>query len=197
MNIFALLRNPLVRIIGAAIIIYFALFHDKKNPEALGNRLAPQRVKQELNIAKENSNFIISNVALAKQIAEEKQKKKQAGTLINTEVAIQDLEEGEGELKISCGDVVELNYGIYSEDDKQIEFKEKEKLIIGSRERMFIEKNIMDMKQGGVRNIKVPLNLKTDDKELNKLLQFYRSNLRYQITILSILHNSETQLTCN
>lgn len=196
MKIFELLRNPFVKIIGAGLVIYFALFHDKHDPEALGNRLAPQRIKSELQDAQEKGNFIISNVHLAQQIAEDTAKKRAVAAALNHEVSIRDVEAGTGDDKTACGDVVEISYGIYNNEDKQIEFKEKEQLIIGTKEKEIFEKNIIGMAQGGIRDIKIPFNFSGGDKELKKMLQFNRSDLRYQVTILSFLHNPDTTLTC-
>lgn len=196
MNIFQILRNPFVKIIGAGIIIYFALFHDKSNPDALGNRLDPQRVKSELNEAREKGNFIISNVTLAKQLAEENAKKRAIETANNSEVSVYDVDAGMDGDKSACGDIVEINYGIFDVDNKQLEFKEKQKFILGNHENDVIEKNIIGMGQAGVRDIRIPINFKTSDKELLKLMQFNRGELRYQITMLSFLHNPDSKLSC-
>lgn len=196
MKIFELLRNPFVKVIGIGLVLYFALFNDKNNPDALGNRLAPQRIKSELLDAGEKGNFIISNVRLAQQIAEDNARKKSVAAALNNEVSVFDIEAGSGEDKSACGDVVEISYGIYDNEGKQLGFKEKEKLIIGNNEKEIFEKNIIGMAQDGVRDIKVPYNFSGSDKELTKLLQFYRSDLRYQITLLSFLHNPDSQLVC-
>jgi len=196
MNIFQILRNPLVKIVAAVIIIYFALFHDKHNPEALGNRLDPQRVKSELNEAREKGNFIISNVTLAKQLAQENAKKKEIENANNREVSVRDVESGSGDDKSACGDIAEINYGIFDAENKQLDFREKQKFILGSRNNDVIENNVLGMAVGGVRDIRIPLNFKTDNKEINSMLQFNRSELRYQVTMLSFQHNPGSNLSC-
>ena len=198
MNIFQLLRNPLVKIIGAGVILYFALFHDKNNPESLGNRLDPQRVKSELNEVREKGSFIISNVNLAKQVAEENKKKKEAEAAKNSKVSIVDIDAGSDDDKTTCGDITEINYAIYldNEDGKELVSKEKTKLILGNRENETIENNILGLGRAGVRDIKVPHDFKTNNPELKVLLETHRTNLRYRITILSFLHNPDTKLSC-
>ncbi len=196
MKVFEILRNPFVKIIGVTLIIYFALFHDRYDPEALGNRLAPQRIKNELHDAQEKVGFIISNVHLAQQIAEDNVRKKATEQSINKEVSLRDIEVGNGEDKTACGDVAEVSYTIYNNEGTQLIFKEKEKVIIGSGDREFLEKNIVGMAQNGVREINIPNNFSTSDKELIKMLQFNRSGLHCQITILSFAHNPDSKLTC-
>ena len=77
---FKLTKNPIFRIIGVSLILYFTLFNDKNNPNFLGNLVSPQNIKSELQAAKEKSRFIISNVSLARQMS---QKNKAAQALKN------------------------------------------------------------------------------------------------------------------
>ncbi|MBU6140281.1 MAG: hypothetical protein KGP29_01815 [Proteobacteria bacterium] len=176
------LSIPLVRIIGIFVILYFALFSEKQNPNSLGNRLSKEEVKKNINEARERTRFIISNVKTAQEL-EVKPKAIQQNT--EAKIIINDLEIGKGDVKISCGSKVEISYGIYVEGNKQIKAVSSEKLVIGNNLNEVIEKNILDMKIGGIRNIIIPRNFKTDNPKINELLKFYDSELRYQVVIIS------------
>jgi hypothetical protein len=198
MNIFKLLRNPLIKIIGVGIILYFGLLHDKHNPDALGNRLAPDVIKNDLSDAREKGKFIISNVALAKQIAEENEKKKIATAAKIITVSTIDISTGFGEDKTACGDIAEINYEIFTDNPeaKKVAFREKEKLILGNKENEVIENNIINLSKDAVRDIKVPADFNANNPELKKLLETHHTGLRYHITILSFIHNPDTKLIC-
>lgn len=190
MKIFELLRNPIVKLIGAGFVLYFALFANKENPDSLGNRWSKQQLQKDIEEAKIKSHFIITNVKIAKETAKELDK-------INLEkISIEDLEEGNGEEKISCGDAVQISYGIYTSEGTQLEFIESENLTIGSKNNELLEKNLIGMKKGGVRNIKVSHDFQTTNKKLADLLKFHATNLKYQITALSIIKNASPQTIC-
>lgn len=190
MKIFELLRNPIVKLIGAGFVLYFALFANKENPDSLGNRWSKQQLQKDIEEAKIKSHFIITNVKIAKETAKELDK-------INLEkISIEDLEEGNGEEKISCGDAVQISYGIYTSEGTQLEFIESENLTIGSKNNELLEKNLIGMKKGGARNIKVSHDFQTTNKKLADLLKFHATDLKYQITALSIIKNASPQTIC-
>jgi hypothetical protein len=182
MKIFDLLRNPFVKITGVVLVLYFALFANTENPNSLGNRLSSDNVKQDLSEIKEKSKFIVTNVKVAQGIAKEREAQQKA----EAKISFEDLESGEGEEKVSCGNIVEISYAIYNKSGKQLEFSESKKLTVGSKENLLVEQNIIDMKRGGIRNIIIPYGFKTDDKKLESMLTFNESDLKYQITLLNI-----------
>jgi hypothetical protein len=79
MKLINITQNRFIKIVGIILVIYFALFYNKTNPESLGNRLSPKNIKDGLNAAQEKSRFILTNINTAKQI--EKQKEKAEGNL--------------------------------------------------------------------------------------------------------------------
>lgn len=196
MKILELLRNPIIKTIGIVTILYFALFADKKNPESLGNRLSPEKIKQHVNEVTEKSKFIITNVQMAKE-AIKNQPPQQISDEPVAQISIEDLEIGEGEELLSCGGEAEITYGIYTKDSKQLEFFKPEKIVIGSRKNYLIEKNIIGMKKSGIRAIKVPQKFQTGDRKLYELLKFNQTDLKYQITLLSFVGNVDPTATCD
>lgn len=196
MKILELLKNPIIKTIGIVTILYFALFSDKKNPESLGNRLSPEKIKQHVSDVTEKSKFIITNVQVAKE-ALKNQPSQQVSDESVAQISIEDLDAGEGEESLSCGSEAEIIYGIYTKDDKQLEFSKPEKIIIGGRKNYLIEKNIIGMKKSGIRVIKVPQKFQTGDKKLYELLKFNQTDLKYQVTLLSFLSNVDPTATCD
>jgi len=187
MKIFELLQNPIIKTIGVILVIYFALFANKETPQSLGNRLSPENLKKNFSEVSEQSKFIITNVKAANEYSKLKNT-----AIISTE----DIENGPSEIKVACGDEVEISYGIYTKEGKQIIFFEAKKLIIGSKTIPIIEKNIIGMNSGGIRNINIPQDFLTEEPDLSKILASEKTDLRYQVTVLNV-KKSATKINCN
>lgn len=196
MKIFELLRNPLIKTIGIALVLYFALFANKEKPESLGNRLSSENIKKSFSEAQNQGKFIITNVKIAQEIAKEKAEEQKLASQNISDIATSDLEIGAGEQSVACGDEVEISYGIYTKSGKQLEFLNSKKFVIGENQNPVIEKNIIGMKRGGIREINIPYNYRTEDKKLIELLKFNATDLKYQITLLSIVKGISSTLIC-
>lgn len=72
-----LINNRLFRIVGITLILYYGLFHDKTNPESLGNRLAPEKVKSNLEQISVKSVEIMGTLQKAEELQKEQQNKQQ------------------------------------------------------------------------------------------------------------------------
>jgi hypothetical protein len=186
MFIFKLLRNPLIKIIGVVSILYFALFYDKKEPEALGNRLAPERIKQEIGQAHEKGEFIISNVHLARQMAQDKVRADLLKSGEELKISIEDVEVGKGEEIVECGDEVEISYIVYDGRSKQLQVFNFKKFTVNPATQQIVDQNIIGMKKGGIRSINVPYGFKSEDKQLIENMRFSSSDIRYQVTLANI-----------
>jgi hypothetical protein len=199
--IFKLLRNPIIKIIGISVILYYGLFANKEKPGSLGNRFSSEQIKKDFSEVREKTVFIAENVKLAREIAKEKEIEKEAekkATAINPalQVSVKDLEEGVGE-NISCGDSAYINYGIYTKDGRQLEFKENQILVIGNKSNWLLEKNIIGMKQAGSRYINIPQGSQVNDSKITEYLNSNKSDLKYQVTLLAFTKNPNSQLSCN
>jgi hypothetical protein len=193
MQIFEILRNPLVKLIGIGLVLYFALFANTEHPKSLGNRLSSEQIKKDLADAKDKSAFIIKNVKMANDLS----KKAELTTPENIEISTQDLEIGSGDLSPSCGDEATISYGIYSQDGRQIRFVDSAKILLGSQSSMLLEKNILGMKLGGVRNIIVPQGSQVSDPKIFQILQSRNSGLKIQVTLISFVKTTSQNLSCN
>ncbi len=203
-----LLQNPLIKMIGIIVVIYFALFANKNNPQSLGNRLSSERLKQNFREMEEKGKFIASNVVAARSYAklqEEETSSNLSGQ--NQEIAvipqIKDINLGIGKDAVLCGAEIVAFVSLNSEQTnaatiKTIEMNPEKKIIIGSKQDWFLEKNILGMKKGGIREIKIPQGFKGDEA-LAKLLQENKGALVYQIILQDILQYSSShyKLNCN
>ncbi len=62
-----LIKNPIFRILGVIVILYYGLLH-KETPDSLGNRLAPEKVKSNIQEMSNQSLNIIGNIKKAEEI---------------------------------------------------------------------------------------------------------------------------------
>lgn len=191
-SILALLRIPLVKFISIGLILYLALFSDKNNPDSLRQRLSKERVNENIKEVKEKGRFIASNVENAREL--EKTKAQQPN--LDDKISITDIEIGQSDPAVACGSEVEIAYAIFDDKGSQLKNVSSEKLIIGGNLNKIIEQNIMEMRIGGIRNIKVPRDFKTNDLNIIQLLKFYDSALRYQVSILSIKPRTDNNIIC-
>jgi hypothetical protein len=164
-----LIKNPLFKIIGIILIIYFALFDNKENPQSLANRLSVKQLQQNASEVKEKTHFILYNL----QNAKEAQK-----------IIVEDKEVGIGE-SLRCLDEADLSYKIFVKNiSKEIEEIHEKKILIGGRKNLIIERNVVGMKAGGVRIINVPSAFQTTDEKLSQLFKTYSSDVKYEVSLL-------------
>lgn len=198
MKIVNFVRHPLVKTTGIVLILYFALFSNKQNPNSLGNRLSTERIKQNLGEVQEKSKFIVTNVKKAQQIAKEQELQQQEEAQNISPITIANLNPGAGDKMASCGDQVSIIYGLYSKNGKKLEFVNPKQLVIGSNELPTLEKNIIGMKQYGIRDISTTTRFIASHVNDHKLAGFIKSYglVRYQVTLLALQKTSKTTISC-
>jgi hypothetical protein len=189
MKVFELLRNPLIKYPGIILVVYFGLFANKESPDSLGNRLSTEAVKKNFNQIQEKGKFIAANLQAAKDLESQRQQARMSSSEV---IVKEDLEIGTSQEEISCGDEVEISYGIYDLKGKQLEFIEKNSLVVGSKKNVLIEQNIVGAKLNGIRSIKIPQYSRVDDSKLMNFLSFSNSDLKIQITILALKKDNGT-----
>jgi hypothetical protein len=67
MNPYFIFKNPIIKIICLALVLYFALFKNKDNPNSLGNRFSVDKIKQGVKQIDQKGLAIVSGIALARQ----------------------------------------------------------------------------------------------------------------------------------
>lgn len=199
-----LLENPLIKIIGIVVVLYFALFANKHNPQSLGNRLSAERIKKNLGDIEEKGKFIASNVRAAQSYSKahegsvpnalnsQENISNQGGALVT-----KDIDVGIGKKPVACGDEVEVFVTLNAGKSKNLDIKPEAKFVIGSKKDWLLEKNILGMEKGGVREISVPHDFKASDSELARFLKENNSDLTYQIILKEILKESKSQTNLN
>jgi hypothetical protein len=70
-----IIQNPLFRIIGIGVILYYGLFHNKYNDNSLRNRLSPEKLKADLSEVSSKTVYIINGVQKAKSLQKDLENK--------------------------------------------------------------------------------------------------------------------------
>ena len=197
-TVMELLRNPIIKITGLVLVLYFALFYDKKNPDSLGNRLSSERIAKNFHEAQEKSTFIMSNIERAHNLRGATAATASSDPLQNfSTLTIQDVEIGKEGGALKCGDEAEISYDIrVAGSTNQLEFVPKEKLVIGSNVNPMIERKIVGMKKGGLRIIKIPKDFKSSNQKLAFLLKFNEAELQYAVTLINSGMANNSNVSC-
>lgn len=205
--IFKLLKYPLVRIIGVLVILYFGVYNNKDSQESIGNSWSVKNIKNTVSQAKEKGEFIVFNLKYAatmqnSELVQERKREESAKiSIIEAEninaLKIEDVKIGEGEAIVKCGDEAEVSYGIYDKNsNKEIEFFESEKFVIGENKQILLEKKIIGMKRGGIRIVNIPMHFKTAIQNIALLLKFNQTDLIYKVTLKNFVASSDDK-KCN
>ena len=197
-TVMELLRNPIIKITGLVLVLYFALFYDKKNPDSLGNRLSSERIAKNFHEAQEKSTFIMSNIERAHNLRGATAATASSDPLQNfSTLTIQDVEIGKEGGALKCGDEAEISYDIrVAGSTNQLEFVPKEKLVIGSNVNPMIERKIVGMKKGGLRIIKIPKDFKSSNQKLAFLLKFNEAELKYAVSLINSGMANNSNVSC-
>ena len=196
MKVFALLKNPIIKTAGVIIVIYFAFFSDKKNPNGLAQRLSGKNIKSDLSEISRKSQFILTNVGVAKEVAK---KNEDYYSIINQQIDLLDYTDiiiGEGVDAISCFDKARFFYKIFDFFNKEIEFSQADNVTIDNLNSFVLEKKLIGMKKNGVRQVIIPPSFNTLDPKLKNLLLQNPQGLKYEITVVEIEKNLNKR-TCD
>lgn len=70
-----LVNNPIFKLVGIGLIIYFALFHDTSNKDNLRNRISSDKIKKNLVHIRDKASYIKENYDKSKKHDQELVKK--------------------------------------------------------------------------------------------------------------------------
>jgi hypothetical protein len=189
MNIFQLLQNPFIKIIGIAAVLYFGLLYKNDDPESLKTRLDPNRIQGEIDEVKQQGHFILTNLNEAKNPQNLQAPRAQAQARV-PEISANDLILGNSQETVKCGDEVFLDYKIYDLKGRLIDEKNDVTLIAINALENLIAKYLVGARKGGIREIFVPYDLETTNEEIINYREKAASSFKYQVTIKNI--NSAT-----
>lgn len=182
MSIFQLLQNPLVKIIGIAAVLYFGLLYKNDDPESLKTRLDPNRIQSEIDEAKQQGHFILTNLNEAKNPQAPKAQEQARAP----EISANDLILGNSQEVVKCGDEIFLDYIIYDLKGRKIDEKNDVTLIASPTSENSIAKYLVNARKGGIREIFVPYGLETTNEEIINYREIAASSFKYQVTIKNI-----------
>ena len=136
-----IVNNPLIKIVGIILIIYFALFHDTKHKENLRNRLSKEKLKDNASYVENTAISAINNLNKVSEY-----NKNMAATKVVDVV------------KVKCGDEVIINY--VKSGNNLVVTKNDYNLVIDDS---LLSKGLIGMKVGEVRNLTIKEKVKNQD----------------------------------
>lgn len=187
MNIFSLIKNPLFRIVGILLIIYFGIIKNYRDQGIISK----DKLKNDLTNAKNQISYISSNIEMAKQINNNPNDQN-----IFSSIEAKDLNIGNNNKKAFCGDEVNLSYKIFLPNSKNLIKSDTKKIIVGSGQNLLLEKLILGANEEAIRVVTIPKNILILDPEINELINIYNSSLVYEIKIEFIKSNNTNSLNC-
>ena len=176
-----ILRNPIVKTVGIAAILYFALFYNKENPESLGNRLSPKNIKEGLGEVTKKAQFIAGGISTANEQAKEMEKLR-SKKFQDAASDYKDIKTGEGEA-ISCGDYALISYKIFNSQNQELAKQPSQPISIGTQQNLLLERNIIGMKRGGTRVITVTQNPNITDPMLKSQIEQSGGRMIFEVTL--------------
>ena len=172
--------------------VYFLYLSSKEDKQSISNALTSENIKNSiktLNEAKKNYNYYNKQKNINQKLKE--------NNLPALQLKIKDyknINNNENSYKSNCKDKLKLEISIY--DNKQELIKKQQiEVILGSKQNEFLEQIASNLSSDNWRLVEVPIGYKTNDTEIDNLLQ--TKILEYRITILDLTPNFSPQSICN
>ena len=172
--------------------VYFLYLSSKEDKQSISNALTSENIKngiKTLNEAKKNYNYYNKQKNINQELKE--------NNLSALQLKIKDyknINNNENSYKSNCKDKLKLEISIY--DNKQELIKKQQiEVILGSKQNEFLEQIASNLSSDNWRLVEVPIGYKTNDTEIDNLLQ--TKILEYRITILDLTPNFFPQIICN
>jgi len=208
--ILKLLRSPLVRIIGAITILYYALFANTYEKDSLGNRLSKKTIEKNLEETKRKSLYIAVNIKKAQDYKKNKisgnspsntTSENQNPNLPNNfsiSLIIKDIQIGQGK-EAKCGDKITANYIIYDNEGNKLDSITNYTVRIDENSvKSIVKENLIGLKAGSKRLIILPVTYKTKDGESFKYMALsHNKGINYEINLIKVEEAKNTAAKCN
>ncbi len=172
--------------------VYLLYLSSKEDKQSISNALTSENIKngiKTLNEAKKNYNYYNKQKNINQELKE--------NNLSALQLKIKDyknINNNENSYKSNCKDKLKLEISIY--DNKQELIKKQQiEVILGSKQNEFLEQIASNLSSDNWRLVEVPIGYKTNDTEIDNLLQ--TKILEYRITILDLTPNFSPQIICN
>jgi len=205
--IFKVLKNPVFKIVGVGFVLYYALFSERKNPNALSQRFSSENIEKSKEVAAQKVKFIAYNIkaspdlkaaqqqqqdlmkdpqAIAKLEEQLRQQIKEVKTE-DEKITINDTQMGDSAKKAACGSEVKLVYVIFDQMMRRIDTSPLLTKVLDGNKDDLIMHSVIGMNESGIREIVLWPGASTTDKKINTILKKYNSKIRIQISLVSIL----------
>ena len=194
MKIIRIIQKPIIKAFGILVILYFALFNNKENPESLGNRLSTESIKKNFGEAFQKSQSVITNVKFAGEKVKDQEKERE-DKFQKYEVGYLKVSKGEGEEIVDCSDYVSLSYKIIDDEDRLLA-ERQENLSVGSGKNLLLERNIFGMKVGEIRSLIIHQDYDGPDNLVKEIVERYKRDIKYEITIINFNKDDAPQPYC-
>jgi hypothetical protein len=172
--------------------VYFLYLSSKEDKQSISNAFTSENIEngiKTLNEAKKNYNYYNKQKNINQELKE--------NNLSALQLKIKDyknINNNENSYKSNCKDKLKLEISIY--DNKQELIKKQQiEVILGSKQNEFLEQIASNLSSDNWRLAEVPIGYKTNDTEIDNLLQ--TKILEYRITILDLTPNFSPQIICN
>ena len=172
--------------------VYFLYLSSKEDKQSISNVLTSENIQngiKTLNEAKEKYNYYNKQKNINQELKE--------NNLSALQLKIKDyknINNNENSYKSNCKDKLKLEISIY--DNKQELIKKQQiEVVLGSKQNEFLEQIASNLSSDNWRLVEVPIGYKTNDTEIDNLLQ--TKILEYRINILDLTPNFSPQIICN
>jgi hypothetical protein len=172
--------------------IYFLYINSKEDKQSITNSLNKENLQQGikiLNKAVENYHYYNNQKLINPSTTANQDNLK-----INIKDYSNSTSHNLNSPKSKCQDKLKLEVAIYNNKQELIR-KEQIEVILGSKQNLFLEQIASNLSTENWRLIEVPIGYKTNDPQIDNLLQ---SNiLEYRIIILDLIPNFSAEIICN
>lgn len=183
-----LIKNPLIKIVGIAFIVYFALFYNSENKNSLRNRLTVNQIKNNINNIQnlpvsqisEEQNILDNDIDINQNLSETSTEEDSSLKKGNNIITYKDIDKGEGK-KVGCGDIGTVNL-IQSYGGK-VFYKKNFELNINNSP---VNQQLIGMKEGGKRRVIIADKVNIEDVKMI-----------YEIKLIKISNKSKENKNCN
>ena len=199
MSINNFLKLPIVKLIATVALLYYIFNETKTDPRSASYYLTKENIDKSLDSVKKNLNNFSEAQKEIKAINSNEDANPQESEVLNNNQKIalnyKDIRQGVGENEVACGSQVSIEYTLINSNNGDIINKSNMDFEVGSRFNELIEKGLIGMKMGGIRNIDIPKNFKIGDNIYDKMIQ--DSAMVYKVLLLKISDLPNQNAVCD
>ena len=199
MSINNFLKLPIIKLIATVALLYYIFNETKTDPRSISYHLTEENIDKSLDSLKKSLNTISeAQQEIRAMNNNDSIPTKESEALYNDQKIVlnyKDIRQGVGENQVECGSQVSIEYTLINSNNGDIINKSNMDFEVGSRFNELIEKGLIGMKMGGIRNIDIPKNFKIGDNIYDKMIQ--DSAMVYKVLLLKISDLPNQNAVCD